>query len=81
MAVNFDFFGKQVAPEIIDRSLQIKLFVQQGRLTQLDGLRKLPLTDKSRAAAITKLEGEIATAYKELDDAASRLMKPSPFGM
>lgn len=80
MAVNFDFFGKQVAPEIIDRSLQIKLFVQQGRLTQLDDLRKLPQT-KERDAAITKLEGEIATAYKELDDAASRLMKPNPFGM
>lgn len=81
MAVNFDFFGKQVAPEIIDRSLQIKLFVQQGRLTQLDDLRKLPETDTSKAAAITKLEGEIADAYKELDNAASRLMKPNPFGM
>ena len=81
MAVNFDFFGKQVAPEIVDRSLQIKLFVQQGRLTQLEDLRKLPDTDATKAKSITKLEGEIADAYKELDAAASRLMKPNPFGM
>jgi len=81
MAVNFDFFGKQVAPEIIDMSLQIKLFVQQGRLTQLDALRKLPDSDTTKAPAITKLEGQIADAYKELDDAASRLMKPNLLGM
>jgi len=81
MAINFDFFGKQVAPEIIDRSLQIKLYVQQGRLTQLDALRKLPDSDTTKAPSITKLEGEIAAAYKELDDAATRLMKPNPFGM